>query len=100
MRALVQPQVPPWVIARASDATATDTLRMPMMSGAGPPTFDSASDRRATTAAINAMGRFTKKAQRQPPLSIRRDPSDGPVATARAAIPPQRETAAARASGG
>ena len=62
--------------------------------------MDSGTNRRVAMPAATAMGRLTKNAHRQPPASINREPSDGPVATARAEMPPHMATACARAAGG
>src|SRR5688572_30612728 len=89
---LPQPQSPPWVMPSATAPTATDTRATPRRSGAGPPEDDSRRWRRAPRAAAAATGRFTKNAHRQPPASTRTEPSDGPVATARAEMPPHMAT--------
>ena len=99
-RPLDQPQSPPWVMASARKATAAESSATPTRSGIRPPMIDSGSTRRAAMPATSATGRLTKNAHRQPPASMRTEPSDGPVATARAEMPPHIATACARAPAG
>jgi len=61
--------------------------------------IDSGTTRGVAMPTTSATGRFMKNAHRQPPASISSDPNDGPVATARAAMPPHIATARARAAG-
>ena len=77
-----------------------DSSATPNRSGCGPPTMDSVTTRLVITATTARTGRLMKKAQRQPPASMSTAPRDGPVATARAEMPPHMATAWARSAAG
>ena len=77
--------------ARPAHRRAAPRRGSPATTGWWMPVAD-ASTRRPTSHATRPTGRLTKKAERQPNPVISSAPSDGPVATASAPIPPQSAT--------
>ncbi len=102
MRPSVQPHVEPSEIASTSEARASDIRPTPTKSGvfgSVSPT-DSVSTRRPKSSTNRPIGMLTKNAHRQPPADTIAAPSDGPVATASAPMPPHWATICMRRSGG